>query len=118
MKITSKTIKTLHLQRKQVDKHLQSCVAKILINISTAPFEDFNSELSVIVHVVDWAAKGEYAKICQDGFTMFLLNDEEMELVENHFYNKRRLDQGIDLNLEIYDEEVFIDRVVDSQIQY
>ncbi len=117
MKVTTKTIKTLHLQREQVDKNIKYCVKDMLDSVSKESMESFNSELSSIVHIVEWAAIGEYAKICQDGFTMFLLNSEEMSFVENHFYNKQR---GVecDLNLEIYDEEVFIDRVVDNQIQY
>ncbi len=117
MKITSKTIKTIHLQREQVDKHIQSCVADILNDLSTAPLEHLSCDLSCVAKIADLAVKGQYAKICQDGFASFLLNDKEMELVKNHFYNKQR-DVECDLNLEIYDEEVFIDRVVDNQIQF
>ena len=118
MKVTSKTIKTLHLQREQVDKNIKSCVMDMLNSVSKESMESFNSELSSIVHIVEWAAIGEYAKICQDGFTMFLLNSEEMTFVEDYFYDKQRTEGNFELNLEIYDEEVFIDRVVDSQIQY
>ena len=117
MKITTKIVHTLHLQREQVDKNIQACVADILDDASKASLEDYNSELSCISRVVDWAVKGEYGKICQEGFTMFLLSAEESELVDNHFFNKRR---GVedDLNLEVYDGEVFIDRIKESQIDF
>ena len=117
MKITTKTVHTLHLQREQVDKNIQACVTDLLNDSSKASLEDYNSELSYISRVVDWAVKGEYAKICKEGFTMYLLDSEEAELVDNHFFNKRR---GVkdELTLEIYDGEAFIDRIKESQIDF
>jgi hypothetical protein len=117
MKITSKTIKTLHLQRKQVDKNIHSCIIELIQCNSDESLEDLSYDLSCVAEIADLAVKGQYAKICQNGFTSFLLNSEEMELVENHFRDKHRCAE-CDLNLEIYDEEVFIDRVKDNQIQY
>ena len=118
MNITTKTIKTLHLQRKQVDKNIQSCVSDLLDDLSKASLEDYNSELSYISKVVDWAVNGEYAKICQEGFTMYLLDSEEAELVDNHFFNKRRNGDNVELHLEVYDGEVFIDRIKETQIDF
>ena len=117
MKITTKTVHTLHLQREQVDKNIRACVSDILNDLSKASLEDYNSELHYISKVVNWAVNGEYAKICQEGFTMYLLDSEEAELVDNHFFNKRR---GVkdELTLEIYDEEVFIDRIKETQIDF
>ena len=81
--------------------------------------EDLNNELSTIVRLVDLAVNGEYGKVCQEGFTMFLLDDSEMKVVDTHFANKRQTgDIGLDLNLEVSDGEVFIDQVTENQIQY
>ena len=76
MKITTKIVRTLHLQREQVDKNIQACVSDNLNDLSKASMEDYNSELSYISKVIDWAVKGEYAKICREGFTMYLLDSE------------------------------------------
>ena len=120
MKVTTKTIKTLHLQREQVDRNIQSNVEDIIKDASTGTMEDFNNELSFLVRVVELAAKGEYAKACQEGFTMFLLNDEQTEFVDQFFINQRdgHANDDSQLNLEVYDEEAFIDRVVENQIQF
>lgn len=117
MKITTKTIKTLHLQRERVDEYIRANVEEVLRDHDT--LEDLNNELSFTARLVDLAVKGEYGKACQEGFTMFLLGDEEMKVVDTHFANKRQTGEiGLSLNLEVYDGEVFIDRVVENQIQY
>lgn len=120
MKVTTKTIQTLHLQRDQVDKNIQSAVEDIIKDASTGTMEDFNNELSFLVRLVELAAKGEYARACQEGFTMMLLNSEQSEFVDEFFVKRRGRDFDTDtqLNLEVYDGEAFIDRVVENQIQF
>lgn len=123
MKVTTKTIQTLHLQRDQVDKNIQSAVEDIIKDASTGTMEDFNNELSFLVRLVELAAKGEYAKACQEGFTMMLLNSEQSEFVDEFFINRRTghlytITPDTQLNLEVCDGETFIDRVVENQIQF
>ena len=69
MKVTTKTIKTLHLQREQVDENIRSCVEDIIKDAATGTMEEFNNELSFLVRLVELAAKGEYARACQEGFS-------------------------------------------------
>ena len=118
MKVTTKTIKTLHLQREQVDENIRSCVEDIIKDAATGTMEEFNNELSFLVRLVELAAKGEYARACQEGFTMMLLDDVISQVVDNHFHYKRLHDDNVDLHIEVYDGEAFIDRVVENQIQF
>lgn len=120
MKVTTKTVKTLQLERKQVDKAL---VKNMLIAIKdAADCEDMEAvavQAAYYSEILKHAWKGEYSKIAANGDTMFMLNDEEMELVDNHFYKQRIGENiGIELNIEIVDGEVFIDKIVEDNIQY
>jgi hypothetical protein len=54
---------------------------------------------------------------------MMLLDSEQSEFVEEFFIKQRNghlytITPDTQLNLEVYDEETFIDRVVESQIQF
>ena len=123
MKVTTKTIKTLHLQREQVDENIRSCVEDIIKDAATGTMEEFNNELSFLVRLVELAAKGEYARACQEGFTMMLLDSEQSEFVDQFFIKQKAEHIYTDtpasqLNLEVYDGEAFIDRVVENQIQF
>jgi len=101
-----------------VDENIRSCVEDIIKDTATGTMEEFNNELSFLVRLVELAAKGEYARACQEGFTMMLLDDVITQVVDNHFHYKRLHDDNVDLNIEVYDGEAFIDRVVESQIQF
>lgn len=119
MKVTTKTVKTLQLQRKQVDKVLINNLRDCINDVVYEDHEVIAEQLAYYSEIFERASKGEYSKIAANGDTMFMLNDEEMELVDNHFY-QRRIGNNNDviLNIEVVDGEVFVDKIVEDNIQY
>ena len=119
MKVTTKTVKTLQLERQNVDKAIINNLRDCINDVVYEDLEVIAEQLAYYSEIFEQAAKGEYSKIAANGDTMFMLNDEETELVDNHFY-QRRIGNNNDviLNIEVVDGEVFVDKIVENNIQY
>ena len=119
MKVTTKTVKTLQLQRKEVDKvlidNLQDCIKDVVYE----DLEVIAEQLAYYSSIFERASKGEYSRIASDGDTMFMLNTNEAEIVDDHFFKQRIGENNdVELNIEIVDEEVFVDKITENNIQY
>ena len=116
MKITSKTVHTLKLQRDSIDKCIRENIADISQDISKdSSMKNLLEHLESSKTIVQDAVNGNYSKIFAEGNTCFCLTSGETDFVENFFDSKR---DNEELVIEVYDEECFIDKIKENEINY
>ena len=116
MKITTKIVSTLHLQRDYIDKNIRENAADRFKQYYDCDcMEDLQEDLQSLHVLAKDAVNGNYAKIFSEGNTMICLSDNEMRFVDNFFQDKG---DNEELVIEVYDGEVFIDRIKESQIDF
>jgi len=116
-----KIIKTLKLEREQVDNNLLNESKHVVAEtIERGTVEDAELEFRELAYVFKMAKEGQYSKICKDGYTLMLLNQEQIDYVDRHFQDLRKGIQlkEVELHLEVFDGQVLIDKVKQSEIQY
>jgi hypothetical protein len=118
MNITSKSVHTLKLQRDSIDKCIRENTADMfqdLFKDKNGSTRDLLEHLQSSKTLVQDAVNGNYSKIFAEGNTYLCLTSEEINFVENFFDNKG---DNEELVIEVYDEECFIDRVKENEINF
>jgi len=118
MNITSKSVHTLKLQRDSIDKNIRENIADMfqdLFKDKNGSTEDLLEHLGSSKRLVQDAVNGNYSKIFAEGSTYLCLTSEEINFVENFFDNKG---DNEELIIEVYDEECFIDKIKENEINF
>ena len=118
MNITSKTVHTLKLQRDSIDKCIRENISDMfqdLFKDRDGSTDDLLEHLQSSKTLVQDAVNGNYSKIFAEGNTYLCLTSEEINFVENFFDNK---EDNEELVIEVYDEECFIDKIKENEINY
>ena len=116
MNITSKSVHTLKLQRDSIDKNIRENTADLFQDVlRDSSMAEILEHLQSSKTLVQDAVNGNYSKIFAEGNTYLCSTSEEINFVENFFDNKG---DNEELIIEVYDEECFIDRVKENEINY
>ena len=115
MKTTTTTIHTIEIDYDKALKHFVACNNDIVTDLVDCDGNDLYIHLQSYTQAIKDFQDYKIKNICQEGYTMMLLNDEELEFIESFFV---RDPENEDIQIKVVRENTVVEIISSDYLQY